>query len=343
MPDEPSQQQTPTQQAPNAAQPPPARGRAEYQPQGFRGSMSGEPIAAPPPAAPQAPQGQLAAPDASQGAPDGDDESQGQQGVQDPPVVGHGGKPMSQQAISERVERERRKWLREEYGTDDPKQVEEVRARRKREADEREAREKEYQRLKAEEEKRKRAAMSEQDRLKADLAKKEAELQAAKQQITELRTGTLAEKQEQVISAAATKYIDPDALDLVKYKLARHFSSMTPEEQKKFDARALDRWMSKFAKDNPKFAKPADAPAQQQPDPKQAEAKDPPAPAKVESPKTPKRIPVSTGKPQKAPAPTPRSQDPAELGGKTIKPGQPNSMSRSELNQFLRSQGRRPW
>ena len=66
-------------------------------------------------------------------------------------TLGRGG-PMSDQAISDRVARERRKVLREEYGTDDPDKIASIKAERAKTNEEFKTRQEELDRLKKEKE-----------------------------------------------------------------------------------------------------------------------------------------------------------------------------------------------
>jgi hypothetical protein len=295
---------TPT--TPTPAQAPPAagagaQGTGGYQPAGFRGVATGDAIG-----------GGTTAPEAPT-AP----------ATEEPPkprarVIGQGG-VIPEERITERIARERRKLLREEYGTDDPVKVEQIRQDRKQHAEA-------VSKYRAAEEEAQRAAMTEQERLKADLAKREeriAELEAANR---ELQETSAVEKQDAVISRVAASKVNPKFLRFAKIELADHLTGLSPEEQAKFDEKKLAKWFDSFVADNPEFKAVVGASAEPAPVVKVELAKPPP-----------KRVPITNGAgPRRGPpATTVPAADP--LAGKTPVPGKPNSMSDKEYADYKKS------
>jgi len=325
-----------TQQDTSAAGTPAAGATGEpgqRQQPGFVGSATGQPIVKPPEgAAAGADPGQqqlpLAGGDGSTGAPPPPPEGAGAP----PPagersVVGHGG-DMSPEAISERVGRERKKWLKEEYGTDDEREIARVKQERVDASAARENETAELKKYRDDAEAKRRSDMTELERAKADLVAKEKELDEAREELNGIRTDTLAEKQDAIVGRVLSGQIDERYLDLARPKLARHFRELTKDEQTGFDERKLERWARTFVKDYPETARKADPPAV---------VGDPAAPPAKPAPR---RAPVRTSKVEPgsaSPKPAPAA-GPGVLAGKTVKPGQTNSMTKSELNEFYQQQ-----
>jgi TolA-binding protein len=247
--------------------------------------------------------------------------------------VGHGGAIVPDEAISERVARERNKLLRAEYGTTDPTEI-------KRIQDLRNSQLEEYKTLKAAADEANRAAMSEQERLATDLNTANAKIEELNAQISEMQTGQVVNDQTQKLQGIASEHINPKMVRYALIDFQKHVIELPPEEVKRLTPRAVERWFKKFAEDNPEFKLP------------------PPAtttplsgsPAVVETPapvvKTPvRRVGMTTSTAPKGGAPStkPKSPEPGAVAGKVIKPGQENSMSKQELNTYLRSIGRKPW
>jgi len=298
---DPTQQTTTAQ--PGAAVTPPAPPPAQST--GFRGTATGEQVA------------------------DDDDDDQAR------PTVGRGGQQMDATAISERLARQERRLLRQHYGTDDPAQIEEIK-RKNKERDERlAALETERQERAKKEEDAKREKMTREEQLAADLAKKDAEILALKNQVQEARTESLTTQQDQIVTRVALKYVDESMLDAARVVLAKHVRGLSKVEQRRFNDKRLDQWFARLVKDNPRYARelPAPKPADQTAEaPKTA----------VAAPKPVRRVPVGGTRPGTKPAPRPRDQVEGS-SGKTVRPGLPNSMTKKELNAHLRSNGMRPW
>lgn len=244
-------------------------------------------------------------------------------------VVGHGGE-MPPEAVSERVARERRKWLREEYGTDDEKEIVRIRSERKKQADQLETERKELAKFRTKEEERRRAEMTELERAKADLAKKDAELERVRGELTGVKTGLLADKQEVIVRGALLEHLDEEDLEVGKLALAKHFTALSESEKKEFGERHLHRWAKDFVKKHPKLAK--------KPVVKTGDDSPP-----IAHPR--RRAPVSNSNDdpkKKAPPPAPKTGDPSIAAGKTVKPGQANTMSKREVDKLYREKYGRP-
>lgn len=294
-----------------------------FQPQGFRGTSTGAPIGA---------GGGGAAPDGAGtgGQPSGSQGAGGQ-----PAKGGEGGQPRQPTTVDDlggegsetlkaRLEREHRKLYRELLGTENPeeakKKLEEMKALDKR-LEEQNERLKKYE---AAEEKRKREQMTEEQKLKADLERQRKEAEEWKKRFEEQKTEILYQRQDTTITSIAQEYVDPKLLKYAKRELAEHTTSLPKDKLAKFGERDIKRFFEKFVKDNPHFAKKAETPAE---------------PKKEEEPKPPVRKPITTGpKPEKAPA-KPASRTDDGTGGKTFRPGQPNSMSKAEVREAARKQG----
>lgn len=235
------------------------------------------------------------------------------------PTVGRGGQ-MAPEAISERVARERRKVLREEYGTDDPKKISEIRAARKAEADE-------VKKLRDAEAERQRAALTEQQRLQADLERERERAAKLEAELTETRTQTQVEKQTAELRNIATRFVDADASDLALLHFQRHVQSLPVVEVKRLTPKAIERWFRKFAADHPKYAR-TDAPAATTPGP---------LPPKVAAPTPPARkVGLTSGA-----RPTPRTAAKPAAAPPPAKPIM--EMTKAELRAYQRARGLAPW
>jgi hypothetical protein len=256
-------------------------------------------------------------------------------------VLGHGGKPMTEEAISERVERSRKSLLRDLAGTDDPEEVKKLIAKGKELGAFNKDQAEEYTRLKRQEEARKRARQTEQERVNADLATKDARIKQLEVQLKEQQQTELVHQQDSVISGAAQGYVAAQYMKHAKRDFAEAMVELfkkDAESFKKFGVKQTERWFEKWAKENPGLAKPAVDPSANGVD--QASGA-PVVPAAGTKPVV-KRTVTTTKAPARPPAPAGADQA-GSFKGKTVKPGQPNSMTKQELNEYMRSQGMRPY
>lgn len=256
------------------------------------------------------------------------------------------GRVISGDTLAARLERTRRaesrRILREEYGTDDPAKIAEIRKQRAAAADDAKKRDEEYARLKAEDEKRQREAMTEQQRLAADLEASKKREQALKDQLAEATNRQVSTEQEKVIREAASRHVDEDLLDDAMTRFARYLRDLErdkPAELKRMNERTIEKWFERLAKDRPKFAKAAPAAAD-------AAAPTATAPAAVAAATPVRRAVIRT---TAKPAGTRPGANPPTVArttgatAKTARPGQANSMSRAELRADLKRRGLQGW
>lgn len=240
-------------------------------------------------------------------------------------VEGAGGNTLEGKALTERLERERKKALKDEYGTDDPTEIQRIKEQRK-------ANDDELAKLRRREEARKRSLLTEEQRRVQDLAQKDKRIQELESQLTTFKQGQLVEQQDKIITTTAAKYVKPEFLKYAQRDLAEHIEKLAkddPAALKKFTPAKLDSWLKKYAEDNTVFALP---PA---PDPNApTEVKPPPAPA---APPRQRTITTANPPPKAKPAPTTG----AGSTEKTPIPGRPNSMNAKELNEYYKSKGMR--
>lgn len=323
---------------PNPNTPPPL-------PNNFTGTSTGLPVGgSAPPAVPPA------VPPANPPAdPPADDEPEGEGDA----ALGHGGKPMSAAAISERVERARAKLLREVFGRDiKPEDAKALVAKvsdgvtlTKDEAAT-------YARLKRQDEARARTRKTQEERQQAVLSEKDKELETLRTQIRERDQREAVAKQEQEIeTAAGAAEVDPSRMKYAKFELAQHLKELQrdkPEAFKKFGKAQLTKFFADLVTREPIFKKVVspDAPAPDAPpSTPPAGAKDKADPPPAAPPKAkPKEEPVvrkvtTTSNNGRPPAPAP-TDPPGTYKGKTVKPGQPNSMNRAELIEYHKAIGK---
>lgn len=243
--------------------------------------------------------------------------------------------------------RERKRALKEAYGTADPDEIAKIKQQQAEEKAKRDQEKQELDTLRAEREERDRAKMSEVERLQTDLnAEKEknktleAQIQAAKQEI-------LSERQNGAVKQAAVRHRIKNKASVMRVVLAEfgaHYISLTNLEKRRLiDAthaeRYLDRWMRTFVKENPEMldAPPAATTETTETTTETTQTSKPPAA------KPPLRRPLgATGQRPPAPGqrvpPGPRAPG-IDENGKTVKPGLPNSMNAAELAAYKRKQG----
>jgi hypothetical protein len=245
-------------------------------------------------------------------------------------VVGHGGKAMGPEAIAERVERMRRKQLRELFGTDNEEEIKKIVARGNAKgiviSDEQQ---REFDRLKRLEEVRKRARLTAEQRTQKELEERDKEIETLRTQLKERDTQEAVKQQDQVIQEAAAPFIDAAYMKYARRDLAEYLNELktsNPEQFGKFGAKQLERWFQKYSTDRPAFAKPGN------PVVKEPEATAPPTP----SAPTVRKVVTTTKTNARPPAPA-VVDGPGVWKGKTVKAGQPNSMNRAELREYAKA------
>lgn len=250
-------------------------------------------------------------------------------------VMGTGGE-LSEEAVSARMARERRKFLRDEYGTDDEAKVEEIRKARQARDEAVKAKEEELARYKAAEDERKRASMSELEKVQADLAAARAECDRLKQQIARMDRDLLSERQENQLNAVAGRHnVEPRHVKLLKVELATHYRTLPKREQERFDEKQVDRFVRDWAKENPDYCKKAAPNGGQQAQQRQTVKK--PLGTQAQQ-----RATATTTSQQQNQRPVGSQQVPPDVDpatGKTTRPGQPNSMNKQELRAWAKKNG----
>lgn len=231
--------------------------------------------------------------------------------------------------------REKKKLLREEYGTDDPDKVAEIKA-------ERQARLDEHARLKETDEANKRAQLSEVERLTADVNRLTSENEKLAAKIKLLETDNVVSKQDAKIRSIAVQYIQPNKLKYAVIDFGEYVRSLTKADQAKMDEIRTTNWFKKFARENPDMALGATPPAVAAKAVVKDDDAEPPkagTPPVVQRP-TARVVPAGRPRPAVPVAAKPAVADP--LAGLTPRPGQPNSMNRQQLAQHMKNQGLRP-
>ncbi len=227
--------------------------------------------------------------------------------------------------------REKNKLLREEYGTDDPDKIAEIKA-------ERQARLDEHARLKETDEANKRAQLSEVERLTADVNRLTTENDQLKAKLKNLETEQVVSKQDAKIRSIAVQYILPSKMKYAVIDFGEYVRSLTKADQAKMDEIRTTNWFKKFARENPDMALPTGtAPVVA----KATETKEvEPKPATPPVVQRPRVVPAGRPAVKVATPATPPVVD--ELAGLTPKPGQKNSMNRTQLAVHMKRQGLRP-
>ncbi len=175
-----------------------------------------------------------------------------------------------------------------------------------------------------------RAKLSELDRYKADIADRDAKLAALNAELVQEREKATYANQDAQVRSLAAEVIAPRFIKAARVDFAEYLGSLSPAQQKRITEREVKAWFSKYAKENPDFAAQAGTPAA-------GGTKTTPAAGA----KPVVRRPLSNGVSPRGPGAasiTPGS-DPSVAGGKTVKPGKANSMSREEVRAFAATQG----
>ena len=206
---------------------------------------------------------------------------------------------------------------------------------------------KKLQDLEAKEEEARRAAMNEIQRAQAERDEERALRAKLEADLREAQEEAAFQKQDAELTEIARQHVADDAVRYALHEWARYMKSL-PEPQKAIQSvRDAKRWIEKFAKDHPKYAKETGS----NPEPSTATApstapRNAPAPTPRSTPRGPQGAmprPISNGAPpsRKEPPPRPASSNDGglDVNGKTVKPGRANSMSSAEVIEFARSKG----
>lgn len=210
---------------------------------------------------------------------------------------------LAQDDLKDRISRAKSQALKDVFGTDN---AEEIRTRlAKTEALEQQA------------EMAKRAAMSEQQKLQHDLTKSRAERDRYRTELAMAQEREVVREQGSFVERIAVKHVNPQALDEASLAFARKVATTDPKIVAKWSERNIDEWFKKYVTDKPFMAKTSAAPTAA----------------------APRRIERAVGG---ATRPAPRPASPASgsaNGGKTFRPGQPNSMSKEESRAEMKRRG----
>jgi hypothetical protein len=235
-------------------------------------------------------------------------------------VTGHGGE-IPEERIADIKARERRKFLREHYGTDNEDEALRIKG-------EREAAAKKAKDFEEAEQKRKLAELSEVDRLKEELRLERegraAEKTTLESQLAQRQTALEVERQEVLIGGVASKYVAPKFTKLAKVEFGEYVETLTKTQLKDFDQAAIDKWFKKWATDNAEYKLGFTPTAPVVPPPK--------------APPPPTRVPVG-GKAPVRPAPRPPAP-PTSTGAGTFKGKPIKSLNREELAEYRASLGK---
>jgi len=221
-----------------------------------------------------------------------------------------GGKPqqrltLSNDDLKERIRRAQSSVLKDLLGTDDPNAIRERLAK--------------AAELEKQAETAKVAAMTEQQKVQHQLAKVTAERDRFRTELVSTQEREVVRGQSAFVERLAGAHVHPEAIEEASLAFARHVSTADPKVVAKYTEKDVGAWFRKYVEKKPFMAKAAAG----------APAAAPPARRTVERPAGANR-------------PPPRPTAPASSqtnGGKTFRPGQPNSMSRAEAKEAARGRG----
>lgn len=245
--------------------------------------------------------------------PKGDDDDQ------DPTPDEKGIIALPQKSFLKRVAQMSAKELKRIFGTSD---VDKIAAERKEYLDLKKG--KEEADKKAEEERR--AKLKEEERLKEDLKKKEEENEQLRQQTEAEKEERMADRQDTYLTGVAEKLFEADSVDYALSKFKKHLRDLSTSKVEKMTEGDVKEWFEDFAKKNPKHAKETE-------EAKAAREKA----EKEEADKGKRRVPLDT-KPKTVPK-RPGTIETGKFAGKTVRPGQPNSMTAAEFAEYKKQHG----
>lgn len=222
------------------------------------------------------------------------------------PVVGRGGE-IPPERISEIKERERlagareerRKFLLDEYGTDDEAKVAEIKKQRQQDQED-------LKKRREEAEKQRQAEMSDLEKAREEAAREKARADAAEAKFKEAQTRLAHERQDVIVTNHASRHVASKYVTAAKVAFSEYVEDLTQAQLKELTPAKIDKWFEKYAKDNPALAL-------QVPPPKPKEGEEPPEGKQPQrQPPPPKRVggqpPKAAPKPPPAPGPKPVSK-----------------------------------
>lgn len=169
-----------------------------------------------------------------------------------------------------------------------------------------------YLKLKETAEEERRKKLDEVTRLKEDKEKAEARAAEAERRAQEVENKRQLDEEVRALTRVAAKHLDEEYVeDIINGPFHRYVADLSDREREKLTERDVDGWFAEYAQKKPKLAK-----------------------GYVEQ--KPKVLPATNG--------IVDNKRPAQVNGKdltekTPKPGQPNSMSRAEYNEWKKRQG----
>lgn len=210
---------------------------------------------------------------------------------------------ISEADLKERLQRAENARLKKMFGTDDPKVIAE--------------RMKRMEELEAQQEAERQARLSNEQKLQEQLAAEKARADKAQQRAQALEEQRVVQQQGSVVSKAASAHVHQDYIEEASLAFARHVQQH-PREVARFTEKDIGKWFSDYVAKKPALARTATPPA---PQPQQQRVERTPA-----------------GSPRPPPRPQ-GPQPPSNPQGRTLRPGQPNSMTRQEASAELRKRG----
>lgn len=260
---------------------------------------SGEILPPAAPAAAPAPPGASASPGATPSSP----------AATNPPASPPSGVPrgkvvtMSEADLRDRLARAEQARLKKLFGTDDPKEIQ--------------ARIDAMKEMETRQEAERQARLTNEQKLQEQLAAEKARAEKAEQRARALHEQRVVQEQSSLVTRIATTHVNPDYAEEATLAFARHIQQQDPRVVARMTEKDIGRWFGEYVTKKPALAR---------------NASPPPAPAAPRVERTPAGAPNPPPRPKgNAPAATPEA--------KTLRPGQPNSMSRMEAIQELKRRG----
>jgi len=208
-------------------------------------------------------------------------------------------------AFKTRINRATKKELKKIFGTDDRDAI------LKQKDD--------YEKLVNEREQERRAKLQESERLKEDLKKATDEKEALKREYEAKEEARLAAEGAADVKKIASAHVEEKYAKYAYRDFKKHVRKLSDEEVDKLAGDdKVAAWFQQWAKENPEMAKKATTDTDD---------------------KGKKKVGINTGGKDENRPPPPGSG--ANLAGKTPRPGQPNSMTKAELAEYMRGKGLR--
>lgn len=226
--------------------------------------------------------------------------------------------------IADHTARGASKALKKLFGTDDPAEIERIRAEQQAKLDE-------HAQMVAQQEAKKREQLTEVERLQTDIARLTEENTQLKAKLQKVEGDKVSAQQAAKINSLAINHISPKWLKYATNEFRDYVLSLTPAQQKILDDKRIAKWFADFAKQEPTCAlEPPKAPEPALP--AAPPVAKPPAPPAARPPLLAGARPPGLGPKPNAP---PASNDP--FAGLTPLPGKPNSMNKDQLRAYAKA------